>query len=102
MNIIDLRNKLLQSSTERRISSDRRKISYSFNSSEWLEYMKNNKLECPTTEERRKIIRRGEDKEESIKQDNTSDSPISYRRIFLTSGERKLLQDIYLTDFNED
>ena len=59
MNIIDLRNKLQQSSTERRISSDNRKMSYQFGSPEWLERMKNKELKY-LEEERRKIIRRSE------------------------------------------
>ncbi len=98
MNIIDLRKKLQQSSTERR-ASDRRKISYQFGSPEWLEYMKNNNLECPV-EDRRKTVRRSEDREPSAAPE-TIDSDTNYRRIFLTPNERKLLQDIYLTDFGE-
>jgi hypothetical protein len=99
MNIIDLRNKLQQSSTERRNSSDRRTVSYQFGSPEWIEQMKNNNLTY-ITEERRKIIRRIEDRETANESENT-DSTTTYRRIFLTQGEKKLLQDIYLTDFDE-
>jgi hypothetical protein len=97
MNIIDLRKKLLQSSTERRVSG-RRKISYLFGSPEWLEYMKNNKLEYPT-EERRQLIRRHEDQEQPTESE-TIDSETPRERIFLTAGERKLLQDIYLSDLD--
>ncbi|OYV19181.1 MAG: hypothetical protein CG439_991 [Methylococcaceae bacterium NSP1-2] len=97
MNIIDLRKKLQQSSTDRCVS-DRRKVSYLFGSPEWLEYMKNNKLEY-STEERRKIIRRYEDREQ-LTEPEALDSEANYKRIFLTAGERKLLQDIYLSDLD--
>ncbi len=97
MNIIDLRKKLLQSSTDRRVYVDRRKVSYQFGSPEWKEYMKNNNLDC-MEEERRKIIRREIDREAT---DKTTDSEKPYRRIFLTPKEKKLLQDIYLTDFDD-
>ncbi|MCX7066457.1 MAG: hypothetical protein NTW85_01985 [Methylococcales bacterium] len=98
MNIIDLRNKLQQSSTERRISSDNRKVSYQFGSPEWLERMKNKELKY-LEEERRKIIRRSED-QESITESETIDTEKTYKRIFLTPGEKKLLQDIYLSDLD--
>lgn len=97
MNIIDLRKKLLQSSTDRRVYVDRRKVPYPFGSPEWKEYMKNNRLDC-MEEDRRKIIRREADKNLTGK---TTDSEKPYRRIFLTPNEKKLLQDIYLTDFDE-
>jgi hypothetical protein len=97
MNIIDLRKKLQQSSTDRRVS-DRRKISYLFGSPEWLEYMKKNKLEY-SIEERRKIIRRYEDREQ-LAEPKVIDSETPRERIFLTAGERKLLQDIYLSDLD--
>ena len=98
MNIIDLRNKLQQSSTERRISSDNRKVFYQFGSPEWLERMKNKELKY-LEEERRKIIRRGED-QESITESETIDTEKTVKRIFLTPGEKKLLQDIYLSDLD--
>ncbi|MFI3219998.1 MAG: hypothetical protein QX189_12920 [Methylococcales bacterium] len=98
MNIIDLRNKLQQSSTERRISSDNRKVSYQFGSPEWLERMKNKELKY-LEEERRKIIRRSED-QESIAESETIDTEKTVKRIFLTPGEKKLLQDIYLSDLD--
>ncbi|MEI6707558.1 MAG: hypothetical protein WCK96_10545 [Methylococcales bacterium] len=98
MNIIDLRNKLQQSSTERRISSDNRKVFYQFGSPEWLERMKNKELKY-LEEERRKIIRRSED-QESITESETIDTEKTVKRIFLTPGEKKLLQDIYLSDLD--
>lgn len=98
MNIIDLRKKLLQSSTEQRVYADRRKVFYQFGSPEWLEHMRHSKFES-LTEERRKIIRREEDREHANK--TNADSETTYRRIFLTPNEKKLLQDIYFTDFDD-
>ena len=97
MNVIDLRKKLLQSSTIGRRVFDRRKISYQFGSPEWLAFMKKNNFECPA-EDRRKMVRREEDKEQHLE---VFDSEATNERIFLTAGERRLLQDIYLTDFSQ-
>ena len=99
MNIIDLRKKLLQSSTEQRINADRRGVPYQIGSPEWLEYLKNNQLKCPTIN-RRAMIRREADRNLSIA-DESSDAETTTRRIFLTAGEKKLLQDIYQTDFDD-
>ena len=97
MNIIDLRKKLLQSS-EQRVYCDRRKVAYQFGSPEWLEYIKNNDFDCPE-EDRRHLIRRKADCESSL---DNSDAEIHHNRLFLTAGERRLLQDIYLTDFDDN
>lgn len=97
MNIIDLRKKLLQSSTDRRVYVDRRKVPFPPGSPEWIEFIKNNKPEG-FEEDRRKVNRRQTDTEETKV---TIDSEKPYRRIFLTPGEKKLLQDIYLTDFDD-
>jgi hypothetical protein len=97
MNVIDLRKRLLQSSTIGRRVFDRRKISYSFGSPEWLAFMQDNNLECPK-EDRRKVIRREEDQEHPLE---ALDTKTTQQRIFLTAGERRLLQDIYLTDFDD-
>ena len=99
MNIIDLRKKLQQSSTTERCATDRRKVSYQFGSPEWQEYMKDNNFECPA-EDRRKVIRRSEDQEQSTEQPETSESKVSYKQISLTPNERRLLQDIYLSDLD--
>jgi len=96
MNVIDLRKKLLQSSTIGRVF-DRRKISYQFGSPEWLAFMTDHNLECPT-EDRRKMIRREEDKEPP---NALHESELTHKRLTLTAGERRLLQDIYLTDFDD-
>lgn len=99
MNIIDLRKKLQQSSTTERRVVDRREVSYQFGSPEWLEYMKDNNFEVPE-EERRTMIRRSEDRKQSSEEPEAIDSGTPYRRIFLTPNERKLLQDIYLSDLD--
>ena len=46
MNIIDLRTSLRRSSITQR-KEDRRKVPYEFGSPEWLEYVKNNHVDCP-------------------------------------------------------
>jgi hypothetical protein len=99
MNIIDLRKKLLQSSTERRVYSDRRGVPYQFGSPEWQEYIKNNNIKCPE-EDRRQLIRREADRGLSVETED-SESNKTHRRILLTPGERKLLQDIYLSDLED-
>ena len=60
--------------------------------------MKNKELKY-LEEERRKIIRRSED-QESITESETIDTEKTVKRIFLTPGEKKLLQDIYLSDLD--
>ena len=98
MNIIDLRKKLLQSS-EQRVYCDRRKVSYQFGSPEWLEYMKNNNFAC-SAEDRRHFIRREADREPAAF--DTGNAETGYKRLFfLTEGEKELLQDIYLTNFED-
>jgi hypothetical protein len=97
MNIIDLRKKLLQSS-EQRVYCDRRKVAYQFGSPEWLEYIKNNDFDCPE-EERRHFIRRKADRELSVLDNSNVEN--CHNRLFLTTGEKRLLQDIYLTDFDD-
>lgn len=76
MNIIDLRKKLLQSSTDQRVYVDRRKVPFQVGSPEWMEFIKNNKLES-FGEDCREISRRQTNTEETI------DSEKPYRRIFL-------------------
>lgn len=97
MNIIDLRKKLLQSS-EQRVYCDRRKNPYQFGSPEWLEYMNNNNFDHPQ-QDRRQIVRREADREPATVDSN--ETKTSYKRMFLTAGEKRLLQDIYLTDFDD-
>jgi hypothetical protein len=97
MNIIDLRKKLLQSS-EKRVYCDRRKIPYQFGSQEWLECMNNNNFDHPQ-QDRRQLVRREADSNPATLDSN--EHKTSHKRMFLTAGEKRLLQDIYLTDFDD-
>ena len=101
MNIIDLR-KNLRRSTVTRLLADRRMISYPFGSPEWLEYMKNNHLDCPKFE-RREIERRSDERRSPDRRKEFSDETVrsesAYSRILLTPAERKLIEDLYFSDF---
>jgi hypothetical protein len=100
MNIIDLRKSLRRSLTTQR-KEDRRKVPYEFGSPEWLDYIKNNHMDCPKfnrrqadrrTEKRRLPDRRQQHDAEP----NRSEK--KYARIFLTPAEKKLIEDLYLND----
>jgi hypothetical protein len=101
MNIIELRKSLRRSSVTQRIA-DRRKVSYEFGSPEWREYIRINHIDCPTSN-RRKADRRSDkrqlpDRRQQLAQPGRSEN--SYGRIFLTPAERKLLEDLYLSDLD--
>jgi len=100
MNIIDLRTSLRRSSTTQRIA-DRRKVPYEFGSPEWLEYIKNNHVDCPKFN-RRKAERRIDKRQLPDRRQQHDAEPIysekKYARIFLTPAERKLIEDLYLND----
>ncbi|MGZ8189830.1 MAG: hypothetical protein ACXWTS_01225 [Methylococcaceae bacterium] len=101
MNIIDLRKNLRRSSVTRLIA-DRRKVSYPFGSPEWLEHIKNNHLDCPKFE-RRKFERRTNERRSPDRRQELPDEPVrsekAYSRILLTPAERKLIEDLYFSDF---
>jgi hypothetical protein len=100
MNIINLRKNLRRSTVTRRIS-DRRVIPYEFGSPEWIENIKNNYLAWPKTN-RRAMERREDDRRSPDRRDHQaterSRSEQKYSRILLTSEERKLIEDLYLSD----
>jgi hypothetical protein len=101
MNIIELRKSLRRSSVTQRIT-DRRKVPYEFGSPEWLEYIKRNHLDCPKLN-RRKADRRNDKRLISDRRQQHAESIRSekkYARIFLTPAERKLLEDLYLSDLD--
>ena len=102
MNIIDLRKSLRRSPTNQR-KEDRRKVPYEFGSPEWLEYMKNNNLDCPKFD-RRKGERRNEKRKLPDRRQQQPAEPIfsekKYARIFLTPAEKKLIEDLYLNDLD--
>jgi len=100
MNIIDLRESLRRSSITQRIA-DRRKVPYEFGSPEWLEYIKNNHVDCPAFD-RRNADRRNDMRRLPDRREQHVAEPIhsekGYARIFLTPAERKLIEDLYLND----
>jgi len=100
MNIVDLRTSERRSYTTQR-KDDRRKVQYEFGSPDWLEFMKNNNLDCPTFN-RRKSDRRTEKRQLPDRRQQYVAEPIpsekKYARIFLTPGEKKLIEDLYLND----
>jgi hypothetical protein len=106
MNIIDLREGPRRSVTTRRIAErrldERRKVVHEFGSSEWLKYINDNQLDCPTID-RRKSERRTEKRQVSERRGEQNpakpvNSEKKYTRIFLTPAEKKLLEDLYLGD----
>ncbi len=101
MNIIELRKTLRRSSVTQRIT-ERRKIPYEFGTPEWLEYIKQNHLDRPIynrrKEDRRNDKRRLPDRRQQLAETVRSEN--NYGRIFLTPAERKLLEDLYLSDLD--
>jgi hypothetical protein len=105
MNIIELRKSLRRSSVTQRIT-DRRKVRYEFGSQEWMEYIKSNRLDHPKFNrreaerraERRSDKRRLPDRRQQFSESGRSEK--KYARIFLTPAERKLLEDLYLSDLD--
>ena len=96
MNIIDLRDSLQESSRAKRIA-ERRGNPYAFGTPEWFEYLMQNGLECPTHDRRDPEDRRSRDR----RQTETEKPPEKpYTRILLTSAEKKLIEDLYLTDLD--
>ncbi len=100
MNIVDLRTSERRSfMTQRR--EDRRKVPYEFGSPDWLEYVKNNHVDCPNFNrrmaDRRTDKRRLPDRRQQYDAEpNRSEK--RYARILLTPAERKLIEDLYLND----
>ncbi len=77
---------------------DRRKVSYEFESPEWLEYIKDNKMDRPKFNRRKaerrthKFDRRQQHEAEPI------GSGKKYKRVWLTPAEKKLIEDLYLNN----
>jgi hypothetical protein len=100
MNIINLRKNLRRSTVTRRIA-DRRVVPYEFGSPEWIENIQKNYLAWPKTN-RRTTERRSDDRRSPDRRDQQateqSRTNQKYSRILLTSEERKLIEDLYLSD----
>lgn len=100
MNLYDFRRNPRRSSMTRRVD-DRRKIPYPFGSREWVENIKKHYLAWPKSnrrdanrrcDERRALERR----EQQLSEQRRSEK--KYSPILLTQEERKLIEDLYLTD----
>lgn len=103
MNLYDLRRNPRRSSMTRRMA-DRRKIPYSFGSREWVKNIKKHYLAWPKSN-RRDMNRRGDERRAmDRRQQDFLEQCLSERkfsRILLTQEERKLIEDIYLSDLDD-
>jgi len=102
MNIINLRKNLRRSTVTRRIA-DRRVVPYEFGTPEWIDHIKQNYLAWPKTN-RRAMERRSDDRRSPDRRDQHGSernrTELKYSRILLTTEERKLIEDLYLSDID--
>lgn len=102
MNLYNLRNNLRRSTATRRIV-DRRKTPYPFDSQEWVENIKKHYLAWPRFN-RRIINRRNNERraldrrEQQLSEQRRSEKKFSI--VLLTEEERKLIEDLYLSDLD--
>lgn len=102
MNLYDLRRNPRRSSMTRRMA-DRRKIPYPFGSPEWEENIKKHYLAWPKSN-RRDVNRRSTERRElERRQQQLSEQRRSEKKfsvILLTQEERKLIEDLYMSDLD--
>jgi len=100
MNLYDLRRNLRRSSMTRRMT-DRRESPYPFGSPEWEENIKKHYLAWPKVN-RRDVNRRNNDRRaQDRRQQQLSEQLRSEKKfsdILLTEEERKLIEDLFLSD----
>ncbi len=100
MKLYDLRRNLRRSSMTRRMA-DRRENPYPFGSPEWEENIKKHYLAWPKVN-RRDVNRRNNDRRaQDRRQQQLSEqlrSEKKFSAILLTEEERKLIEDLYLSD----
>lgn len=100
MNLYDSRRNSRRLPTTRRID-DRRKIPYPFGSPEWVENIKKHYLAWPKSN-RRDANRRNDDRraldrrQQQLSEQRRSEKKFSM--ILLTQEERKLIEDLYLSE----
>lgn len=103
MNLYDLRRNPRRVSMTRRLT-DRRKITYSFGSREWVKNIKKHYLAWPKSN-RRDMSRRGDERRTmDRRQQQLSEQCLSEKKIsmiLLTQEERKLIEDLYLSDLDD-
>lgn len=104
MNIINMRKNMRRKTTCRRVK-DRREVDYEFGTPEWIDHIQKNYLMWPKinrriNEDRRVADRRMLDRREQqiLEQRNRSEKKFS--RILLTLEEKRLIEDLYLTDID--
>jgi len=100
MNLYDFRHKPRRSSMTRRMA-DRREIPYPFGSPEWVENIKNHYLAWPKSNRRNLSRRNDERRATERRQQLLSEqrrSEMKYSPILLTQEERKLIENLYLSD----
>ncbi len=91
MNIIDLRNQLLETPGGEK-TNDRRGNPYPYGTQAWHDCINKNGLQLPA------FNRRDQDRRETTGQDDLPEQP--YVRILLTPAEKKLLEDVYLSELD--
>lgn len=100
MNLYDLRQSTRRVSIMRRMT-ERRKIPYLFGSKEWVANIKEHYLAWPKFN-RRDMNRRGDERRVmDRRQQQFSEQRLSEKKfstILLTREERKLIEDLYLSD----
>lgn len=103
MNLYDLRRNPRRTSITRRLT-DRRKIPYLFGTHEWVENIKKHYLAWPKSN-RRDINRRSNERRAmDRRQLLLSEQSLSAKKIsmvLLTQEERKLIDDLYLSDLDD-
>ena len=101
MNLYDLRSNSRRICMARR-RADRRTTPYSFGSPEWVENVKNNYIAWPKSNRRGSIRRRDERRAPERRHQQLSDQQRSeqkYSRVLLTQEERRLIEDVFMSDF---
>lgn len=102
MNLYDLRHQPRRSTTTRR-SADRRQIPYPFGSAEWIANIKKYYLAWPKVNRRNHSRRADERRSHERRLQQLSEQRRSEKKfsmILLTQEERKLIEDLYLSDLD--
>lgn len=102
MNLYDLRRQPRRATATRRLA-DRRQISYPFGSAEWIENIKKYYLAWPKANRRDHSRRADERRVQERRLHQLSEqcrSEKKFSRILLTAEERKLIEDLYLSDLD--
>jgi len=95
MNIIDLRDKFIEAPTGRRLK-ERRHNPFPYGSKEWRDFILENGFDLPANDRRAKTRRCNNEAPPQEEGDGAPEKP--YVRILLTPAERKLLEDVFLSE----